>query len=277
MATATITETTATSSSTIKEPFITLLPQPIPPQEQQQQRLVPSSSTTTMASTSASTAVALLPAPLDPYEEIIQYIVCNLFSFNLDRQQRVLDHFYFEDAKYTSPLISTEGTENIRRVLLVWKALNRSAPTVTNICFDGGNTCVVHLTQSLIPRVLPRFLFRSPLISLPVVVTLHFEQVWPGSGMVKVKHHEEHWTADGLVQAIPFFASWYDRFIRVTTGRLLSAVGALACTATDTAQLLTARDKEIEYARQTLAFRQRMRKDSGCSSMDTAASSLNKK
>lgn len=78
--------------------------------------------------------------------------------------------------------------------MLVWKALNSKEPRVDKICFDGQRTCTVFLTQTLCPRMIPFSLFQ---IDLPVMVTLTFKDVPGYPDLIKVIHHEEHWTAQG--------------------------------------------------------------------------------
>lgn len=75
--------------------------------------------------------------------------------------------------------------------LLVWKTLNKEAPKINNICFNG-KTCVVFLTQTLCPRMFPWIQ-----ISLPVTVVLEFKETDKDSGLLKIETHEEHWTIEG--------------------------------------------------------------------------------
>ena len=77
-------------------------------------------------------------------------------------------------------------------VLLVWKMLNKTEPKITNVCFDGQQTCTVFLTQTLCPRVLP-----FVTINLPVIVTLSFAEVDDNPDLIKITRHEEQWTAQG--------------------------------------------------------------------------------
>lgn len=41
-------------------------------------------------------------------------IVEDLFSYNPLRRNRVLEYYFFADASLTSPVMSTDGVENIR-------------------------------------------------------------------------------------------------------------------------------------------------------------------
>lgn len=75
-----------------------------------------------------------------------------------------------------------------RRVLLVWKTLNRIAPSIENICYNE-KTCIVFLKQTISPRLFPLIHFE-----FPVTVILKFDEE---NGIVKIKEHEEHWTIEG--------------------------------------------------------------------------------
>ncbi|KAI7878561.1 hypothetical protein K492DRAFT_217933 [Lichtheimia hyalospora FSU 10163] len=181
----------------------------------------------------------------DPYKDIIHRVVTNLFSFDTAKQEKVLKHYYFDDASFASPLLCTSGVDSIRRVLLVWKALNSKEPRVDKICFDGQRTCTVFLTQPLCPRMIPFSFFQ---IDLPVMVTLTFQDVPEDHDLIKIIHHEEHWTAQGIIQAMPGIAHcWYDRLIRVTVGQLLATAGGMLHSANETALLLSKRGREIEH------------------------------
>ncbi|KAI9310617.1 hypothetical protein BX666DRAFT_1812496, partial [Dichotomocladium elegans] len=118
-------------------------------------------------------------------------------------------------------------------------------PNITNICFDGQRTCTVFLTQIVCPRGIPATLFG---MALPVVVTLSFEDVEGHPDLMKVARHEEHWTAQGVVDALlPMVArDWYDRLVRVTLGQMLAAAGHVLRSANETALLLSTRAREIE-------------------------------
>ncbi|KAI8143471.1 hypothetical protein BJV82DRAFT_610588 [Fennellomyces sp. T-0311] len=183
----------------------------------------------------------------DHYDEIITCIVTNLFSFNTTNQERVLENYYFDNVEFSSPLLSTSGVENIRRVLLVWKMLNKTEPKITNVCFDGQQTCTVFLTQTVCPRVLP-----FVTINLPVIVTLSFAEMDDNPDLIKITRHEEQWTAQGLIQALPIASLWYDQLVRVTTGRLLASAGGLIHSASEMAQRISSRGREIEGGRDGL-------------------------
>ncbi|KAI9490394.1 hypothetical protein BDB00DRAFT_837678 [Zychaea mexicana] len=119
--------------------------------------------------------------------------------------------------------------------------LNRTEPKITNVCFDGQQTCTVFLTQTVCPRVLP-----FVTINLPVIVTLSFKEVEDNPQLIKIIRHEEHWTAQGLIDAFPIASLWYDQLVRVTTGRLLASAGGLINSASETAQRISSRGREIE-------------------------------
>ncbi|KAG2224480.1 hypothetical protein INT45_010546, partial [Circinella minor] len=185
-------------------------------------------------------------------------IVTNLFSFNTTNQEKVLENYYFENVEFTSPILSTLGVENIRRVLLVWKMLNKAEPKITNICFDGQQTCTVFLTQTICPRVLP-----FVTIHVPIIVTLHFKEVDNDPNRIKIVRHEEHWTAQGLLEMIPIASAWYDPLVRVTTGKVLATAGGFIHSASEMAQRISSRGREIEGGRQELI--KRLSKSSSCS------------
>ncbi|KAF1803282.1 hypothetical protein V8B55DRAFT_1504105 [Mucor lusitanicus] len=179
-------------------------------------------------------------------EEVITRIVTDLFSYDDIKRRRIFDHYYFPNATFTSPILRTEGVHNIKHVLLVWKTLNREQPQINNICFNG-KTCVVFLTQTLCPRMFPWIK-----IALPVTVVLEFKETDKDSGLLKIETHQEQWTIEGILKAIPFVSFWYDHVVRTMIGKLLSATGEAVYTATETASLLVLRSKEIEEAKRRL-------------------------
>ncbi|KAG2228292.1 hypothetical protein INT45_011084 [Circinella minor] len=168
----------------------------------------------------------------DTYDELIAKVVEDLFSFNDTRQKRILDHYYFHDATFDSPLLATDGVYNIRHVLLLWKALNKYPPTVKNVCFNG-QTCVVYLTQKLCPRLFP-----FVQLELPVIATLNFQETDVDSGLLKINHHQESWTLEGLLQAVPVLSYWYDNVVRVLMGKMISSTGEVVYSATERMHLL---------------------------------------
>ncbi|RUS12544.1 hypothetical protein BC937DRAFT_87581 [Endogone sp. FLAS-F59071] len=68
--------------------------------------------------------------------ELIGKLVEDLVSYDEARHKRVLDYYFFQGATLTSPLLSTQGVFNIRRVFHVWTSLNSSEPEVEKIIFD---------------------------------------------------------------------------------------------------------------------------------------------
>ncbi|KAI9478364.1 MAG: hypothetical protein EXX96DRAFT_570558 [Benjaminiella poitrasii] len=130
--------------------------------------------------------------------------------------------------------------------MLVWKTLNREQPKINNVCFNG-KTCIIFLTQILCPRMIPWFK-----VNLPVTAVLEFKETDEDSGLFKIERHEEQWSIEGILKAIPIVSFWYDHVVRAMIGKLLSATGEAVYTATETASLLILRSKEIEEARSKL-------------------------
>lgn len=89
-------------------------------------------------------------------------------------------------------------------------------------------------------------------IALPVTVVLEFKETDKDSGLLKIETHQEQWTIEGILKAIPFVSFWYDHVVRTMIGKLLSATGEAVYTATETASLLVLRSKEIEEAKRRL-------------------------
>ncbi|KAI7885857.1 hypothetical protein K492DRAFT_203665 [Lichtheimia hyalospora FSU 10163] len=174
---------------------------------------------------------------LEHNTELITRVVSDLFSFNETQQKRILDHYYFHDASFESPLLVTSGIYNIRHILLLWKTLNKIPPTITNLCFNGKATCVVYLTQHLCPRVFP-----FVQLDLPVIVTLEFKETDIDSGLFKIHHHKESWTLEGLIQAVPLISFWYEHVVRVMMGKAISSTGEIIHSAVETAHLLSHRN-----------------------------------
>ncbi|KAI9004867.1 hypothetical protein CLU79DRAFT_782266 [Phycomyces nitens] len=208
----------------------------------------------------------------DPCDQLINRVVKDLFSFSNTRQKRILDYYYFPEADFVSPLLTTKGVFNIRHVLLLWKTLNKREPTVKNVCFNG-QTCVVYLTQHLSPRLVP---FIS--LDLQVMVTLSFKETEVDSGLLKIERHEESWTVEGLFSSVPLLSFWYDRVLRVMMGKFMSTTGEILHLATETAQVMAQRSQEIELNGRQLAnasaaqrsrLRKAMKSDLGCTKEGT--------
>ncbi|KAI8098206.1 uncharacterized protein B0P05DRAFT_520905 [Gilbertella persicaria] len=182
-------------------------------------------------------------------DDKINRLITDLFSYDDLKRRRILDHYYLPNALFTSPILKTTGIHNIKHVFLVWKALNKVPPKITNICFNG-KTCVVFLTQTLCPRMFPWIQ-----VLLPVTVILDFKETDIDSGLLKIETHQEHWTIEGILKTIPFVSFWYDHVVRTMVGRLLCTTGEAVYTATETASLLVMRSREIEEARKRLESR----------------------
>ncbi|KAI7865485.1 hypothetical protein BDF14DRAFT_1006833 [Spinellus fusiger] len=178
--------------------------------------------------------------PLSTHSPTLQH----LYSYHTEIQQQILRTCYSPDACFLSPLLRTQGTEAIRQVLMVWKALNKDPPTIDRICCND-QSCVVFMTQHVHPRLFP---FLN--VCLPVIVTLYFRST--GSSF-KVVRHEEHWTVQGLVETVPWFAQWYHRYVRCVTGKLISIAGHALSTADHTLQQMQERNNELEESRLALA------------------------
>jgi hypothetical protein len=137
------------------------------------------------------------------------------------------------------------------RVLLVWQAINKEAPVIENICFSE-QTCVVFQTQTIRPRIFPWIRIR-----LPVTVVLKFKETTDDDKreVIKIEAHHEHWTIEGILESIPILSFWYNHVVRVMLGKVLSVAGEAVYTATETANLLASRNKELAEARKTLEER----------------------
>lgn len=51
--------------------------------------------------------------PIDTRDAVID-IIEDLFSYSTVRWRRILEYYYFEDATLSSPIMSTEGIDNIQ-------------------------------------------------------------------------------------------------------------------------------------------------------------------
>ncbi|KAG0177922.1 hypothetical protein DFQ28_005281 [Apophysomyces sp. BC1034] len=103
------------------------------------------------------------------------------------------------------------------------------------------------------------------------MVTLRFTETQLDSGLLKVEHHEENWTVEGmslvekkadmpmmltpagLIQTVPLVRYWYDHVLRTVMGKALSTTGEVIHAAAATAEVLVSRNQEIENARKQLA------------------------
>ncbi|CDH56001.1 hypothetical protein RO3G_00818 [Lichtheimia corymbifera JMRC:FSU:9682] len=180
---------------------------------------------------------------------LIKNIIEDLFSYSTVRWRRILEYYYFEDATLTSPIMSTEGIDNIQYVYTVWQALNRKAPTINNIVFDG-RTAVVHITQNLSPSMFPSFIQ----LQVPAITTLHFRETEADSGLLKIYRQEDSWTLEGLIQSMPLMSFWYNDVLRVVMGKVVTATGDLLDAALRHAHKMSMRGREIQRRSRDLAI-----------------------
>ncbi|KAI9254463.1 hypothetical protein BDA99DRAFT_518475 [Phascolomyces articulosus] len=145
--------------------------------------------------------------------------------------------------------MSTEGISNIQYVYTVWQALNRTAPTINNIVFDG-RTAVIHLTQNLSPSMFPSFVK----LQVPAITTLHFRETERDSGLLKIYRQEDSWTLEGLIQSVPLISFWYNHVLRVIMGKLVTATGDLLDAALRHAHKMSMRGREIQRRSRDLAI-----------------------
>ncbi|GAN08464.1 hypothetical protein MAM1_0206d07976 [Mucor ambiguus] len=164
-------------------------------------------------------------------EEVITRIVTDLFSYDDTRRKRIFDHYYFPNATFTSPILRTEGVHNIKQ---------------------HQRTLGLEDTQQRAAADKQHLLQWKDMCSLPVTVVLEFRETDKDSGLLKIETHQEQWTIEGVLKAIPFVSFWYDHVVRTMIGKLLSATGEAVYTATETASLLVLRSKEIEEAKRRL-------------------------
>ncbi|KAI9491916.1 hypothetical protein BDB00DRAFT_745253, partial [Zychaea mexicana] len=145
--------------------------------------------------------------------------------------------------------MSTQGINNIQYVYTVWQALNRQAPTIDNIVFDG-RTAVIHLTQNLSPSMFPAFVK----LQVPAITTLHFSETERDSGLLKIYRQEDSWTLEGLIQSVPLISFWYNHILRVVMGKLVTATGDLLDAALRHAHKMSVRGREIQHRSRDLAI-----------------------
>ncbi|ORX50121.1 hypothetical protein DM01DRAFT_1308387 [Hesseltinella vesiculosa] len=145
--------------------------------------------------------------------------------------------------------MSTEGVLNIQYVYTVWQALNREEPKITNIVFDG-NTAVVHMIQTLSPRIFPSFVR----LHVPSITTLHFRETEQDSGLLKIYRQEDSWTLEGLIQSVPLISFWYNHVLRVMMGKLVTTTGDLLDAAIQHAHKMSLRGREIQRLGRDLAI-----------------------
>ncbi|CAO3656940.1 unnamed protein product [Mucor fragilis] len=151
---------------------------------------------------------------------LITNIIQDLFSYDTVKRKRILEYYFFRDATLASPVMSTDGADNIQYMYTVWQAMNRKEPTITNIVFDG-HTAVIHLIHNLTPRVFPSFVQ----LQVPAITTLYFRETECDSGLLKIYRQEDSWTLEGLIQSVPLVSFWYNHVLRVVMGKLLTTTG----------------------------------------------------
>ena len=59
----------------------------------------------------------------------------------------------------------------------------------------------------------------------------------------------------GLLETVPIAGAWYDQLVRVTTGKVLATAGGLIHSASEMAQRISSRGREIEGGRQEIVKR----------------------
>ncbi|KAI8373880.1 hypothetical protein BD560DRAFT_393848 [Blakeslea trispora] len=176
-------------------------------------------------------------------------LIQDLFSYNTIKRKRVFEYYFFSNATLTSPVMSTEGVDNIQHVYTVWQTLNRKPPSIDNIVFDG-TTAVIHLTHHLSPTVLPSFIQ----LQVPAITTLRFRETECDSGLLKIYRQEDSWTLEGLLQSVPLVSYWYDHILRMLMGKILSAAGDIVDSAISHAQKMSMQGREIQQFGQELAI-----------------------
>ncbi|CAG8617604.1 6962_t:CDS:2 [Ambispora gerdemannii] len=186
-------------------------------------------------------------------DEILPDIIHDLLSYDELKHKKVLDEYFVENAKLTHPLLTIEGTYNIRKVFRVWTSLNAEEPTIGETYvidpqlfvsnpFDGlcsGQTAVVHTVQHFRPRIMP-FIH----LQVPAITTLKFRQT-NDDRIVEIYHQEDTWTLEGLIQSVPIVHWWYENIVRVVMGKLFSGVGSFIYTANKASSRLNSNVGEI--------------------------------
>lgn len=168
----------------------------------------------------------------------LSQIVRDLLSYDEARHRNVLEKYFAEDARLSHPLLTVEGTHNIRRVFRVWTSLNSQEPTIEETPVSDGKEAIVSVTQHLRPRMLP-FLH----LAVPAQTRLRFKQTENGNWIIYSQ--EDTWTLDGLIQSVPLVAWWYENVVRVVMGKIVSNAGSFLQTANQATTQLTTRAGEI--------------------------------
>ncbi|KAI9315518.1 hypothetical protein BX666DRAFT_1860715 [Dichotomocladium elegans] len=147
------------------------------------------------------------------------------------------------------PFFYLTGDDKISSVYTVWQALNRQAPIINNIVFDG-RTAVIHLTQNFSPCLFPAIVK----LQVPAITTLYFRETERDSGLLKIYRQEDSWTLEGLIQSVPLVSFWYNHILRVIMGKIVTATGDLLDAALRHAHRMTMRGREIQLRSRDLAI-----------------------
>ncbi|KAH8550290.1 hypothetical protein BGW37DRAFT_494442 [Umbelopsis sp. PMI_123] len=155
---------------------------------------------------------------------LLHKILSDLLSDDQVAQSRVLDTYYLPNAKLTSPLISVQGIENVKHIFALRSTLCVKPPKVTTVVFDYW-TCAVQLTNYI------KIPFIPLVLSIPSWMILHFKETDLDSRLLKVWWHEDSWTIEGILQALPIVSEFYTGTVRTTLGKILAGTGRLLKTA----------------------------------------------
>lgn len=165
-------------------------------------------------------------------EEVFPEIINDLLSYDDVKHKHVLDKYFAEDAVLIHPLLTTQGTPNIRRVFRVWSSLNALEPTIVESYVLDGQTAVVHSIQNFNPRIFP-FLH----LKVPAITTLKYRYN-PDRG-IEIYSQQDNWTLEGLIQSVPMVNWWYQNIVRVLLGKLFTGADSFIQTANLTTAHLT--------------------------------------
>ncbi|CAG8652404.1 11299_t:CDS:2, partial [Ambispora leptoticha] len=172
-------------------------------------------------------------------DEILPDIIHDLLSYDELKHKKVLDQYFVENAKLTHPLLTIEGTYNIRKVFRVWTSLNAEEPTIGETYVIDGQTAVVHTIQHFRPRIMS-FIH----LQVPAITTLKFRKT-EDDRIIEIYHQEDTWTLEGLIQSVPIVHWWYENIVRVVMGKLFSGVGSFIYTANKASSRLNSNVGEI--------------------------------
>ncbi|KAG9298750.1 hypothetical protein G9A89_012818 [Geosiphon pyriformis] len=172
------------------------------------------------------------------FNELLPEILDDLFSYDEVKHKNVLDKYFATDAKLSHPLLTIEGSHNIRQVYRVWTSLNSLKPEIVESYLLDDKTAIVHTIQNFRPRMLP-FIH----LKVPGITTLRFNRTTDND--IEIYHQEDTWTLDGLIQSIPPLYWWYEHVVRVVMGKLFTSAGSFLQTANQTTLRLTSNVSEI--------------------------------